>query len=439
VVAGEHRANVAKAQRPERARHDDEAVVGGRYVGGVTKTDTIVAESAGSEEGRVAALVDDLLASLPPSGTDRVTFLGGQFDRGLAWVHFPVGCGGLGLRPRHQKYVNERIAAAGGPSAMYGNPIGYGMCGPTVVEWGSDRQKDRYLRPLFTGEEVWCQLFSEPGAGSDFAGLASRGVRDGDEWVVNGQKVWTTLAHIARWGLLVVRTDPEAVKHAGLTAFVVDMRAPGVEVRPLRQMTGDAEFNEVYFTDARIPDGEMLGRPGDGWRVSLTTLMNERVSIGGVIPKRGSGVIGELVKVWSSLPAEAKTPVAREEVMRLWSRAEVLRLTNIRASAVRKLGDPGPEGSIAKAAAANLNKDVFACAINLTGASGMLYGDYAMSRPVHVEESASLQQAFLRSRANSIEGGTTEVMYNILGERVLGLPGDVRVDRDIPWSQVPRS
>ena len=145
-------------------------------------------------------------------------------------------------------------------------------------------RSERYLRPLFTGEEIWCQLFSEPGAGSDFAGLSSRGVRDGDEWIVNGQKVWTTLAHLSRWGLLVVRTDPEAVKHAGLTAFVVDMHAPGVEVRPLRQMTGEAEFNEVYFTDTRIPDSERLGNVGDGWRVSLTTLMNERVSIGGAIP-----------------------------------------------------------------------------------------------------------------------------------------------------------
>jgi alkylation response protein AidB-like acyl-CoA dehydrogenase len=210
-------------------------------------------------------------------------------------------------------------------------------------------------------------------------------------------------------------------------------------VRPLRQMTGDAEFNEVYFTDTRIPAREMLGRPGDGWRVSLTTLMNERVSIGGVIPRRGSGVIAELVKTWKALPAEQQTAAARDEVMKLWSRAEVLRLTNIRASGARKMGVPGPEGSISKAASANLNKDVLDYAVTLMGAQGMLYGDYTMSRPRHAEQSATLQQAFLRSRANSIEGGTTEVMYNILGERVLGLPGDVRVDRDVPWSQVPRN
>jgi alkylation response protein AidB-like acyl-CoA dehydrogenase len=322
---------------------------------------------------------------------------------------------------------------------MYRNPIGHGMCGPTVVVWGSEEQKQRYLRPLFTGEEVWCQLFSEPGSGSDFAGLSSKGVRDGDEWIVNGQKVWTTLAHLSRWGLLVVRTDAEAVKHAGLTAFVVDMQAPGVEVRPLRQMTGEAEFNEVYFTDVRIPNAEMLGNPGDGWRVSLTTLMNERVSIGGTIPQKGSGTIQALTSTWAKLPAERQDAATRDDVMKLWSRAEVLRLTNIRANQMRKMGDPGPEGSIGKMASANLNKDIYAKVMDLLGADGMLYGSYEMVRPETAMGFDTMQKAFLRSRANSIEGGTTEVMLNILGERVLGLPGDVRVDRDVPWSKVPRN
>lgn len=393
-------------------------------------------------EQEVEALLDELLAELPPSTTDRVEFLDAQFDRGLAWVHFPVGLGGLGINPKHQKVVNQRVGAAGGPNPMFVNPIGYGMCAPTLATWGSEEQQQRYLRPLFTGEEVWCQLFSEPGAGSDFAGLAARGYQDGEHWIVNGQKVWTSLAHVSKWGLLVVRTDSEAVKHAGLTAFVVDMEAPGVEVRPLRQITGDAEFNEVYFTDTRIPDAEMLGRPGDGWRVSLTTLMNERVSIGGIIPERGSGIIKPLVDVWEALPAERRTDAARDEVVKLWSRAEVLRLTNIRAAQNRKMGDPGPEGSIAKAASADLNKDVLSMAVTLLGADGLLYGEYTMDRPrfsAFAEGEGSLQKMFLRARANSIEGGTTEVMKNILGERVLGLPGDVRVDRDVPWSQVPRN
>ena len=388
-------------------------------------------------------LLDDLVAQLleecDPKTRDSTTFLGAQFDKGLAWVHFPVGHGGLGINPKLQRVVNERLFAAGAPNPMYRNPIGHGMCAPTVVAWGSDAQKQRYLRPLFTSEEIWCQLFSEPGAGSDFAGLAAKGVRDGDEWNVNGQKVWTTLAHLARFGLLVVRTDPEAVKHAGLTAFVVDMHAPGVEVRPLRQMTGEAEFNEVYFTDVRIADSEMLGKPGDGWRVSLTTLMNERVSIGGTMPQKGSGTIQALTSTWAGLPDGRKDPASRDEVMKLWSRAEVLRLTNIRANQNRKMGDPGPEGSIAKMAYADLNKDIYAMVMNLMGAEGMLYGSYEMVRPETAMMFETMQKAFLRSRANTIEGGTTEVMKNILGERVLGLPGDVRVDREVPWSQVPRN
>ncbi len=388
-------------------------------------------------------LVDDLAMQLleecDPKTHDSTTFLGAQFDKGLAWVHFPVDHGGLGVNPKLQKVVNERLVAAGAPNAYYRNPIGHGMCGPTVVAWGSEEQKRRYLRPLFTGEEIWCQLFSEPGAGSDFAGLAAKGVRDGEEWTVNGQKVWTTLAHLSRFGLLVVRTDAEAVKHAGLTAFVVDMHAPGVEVLALRQMTGEAEFNEVFFTDVRIPNTEMLGNPGDGWRVSLTTLMNERVSIGGTMPAKGTGTIQALTSTWASLPEDRKDAASRNEVTKLWSRAEVLRLTNIRANQNRKMGDPGPEGSIAKMAYADLNKDIYAKVIDLMGAEGMLYGSYGMIRPETAMAFEYMQKAFLRSRANSIEGGTTEVMKNILGERVLGLPGDVRVDREVPWSQVPRN
>ncbi|MEO1058619.1 MAG: acyl-CoA dehydrogenase family protein, partial [Actinomycetota bacterium] len=253
------------------------------------------------------------------------------------------------------------------------------------------------------------------------------------------QKVWTTLAHLSKWGLLVVRTDPQAVKHAGLTAFVVDMQDPTVEIRPLRQMTGEAEFNEVFFSDTRIAHNEMLGKPGDGWRASLTTLMNERVSIGGTIPAKGSGTIASLVNAWNDLPDEAKTPVARDDVMKLWARAEVLRLTNIRANQMRKSGDPGPEGSIGKMASADLNKDIYDEVMNLLGADGLLYGSYEMVRPETAMGADTLQKAFLRSRANSIEGGTTEVMKNILGERVLGLPGDVRVDREVPWSEVPRN
>ncbi|MDZ7676496.1 MAG: acyl-CoA dehydrogenase family protein [Acidimicrobiales bacterium] len=399
-----------------------------------------VTESAPTtDDARVEEAIDRLLAEHPPTETDVVSFLGAQFDAGLAWVHYDEGFGGLGLAARHQKTINERIQAAGGPAAPARNPIGHGMSAPTIYTHGSDEQKHRYLRPLFTGEEIWCQLFSEPGAGSDVASLAMRAEQDGDEWVVNGQKVWTTLAHVASFGTLVARHDPNQPKHKGLTHFVVDMQAPGVEVRPLRQMTGDAEFNEVYFTDVRIPDSERLGEVGEGWRVAITTLMNERVSIGGAIPERGSGAIGAVRKVFEEHVADHDA-ARRDEFMKLWVRADVTRLTNIRASQNRKLGDPGPEGSVGKLASAELNKDLFAFAVDCMGPEGQLYGSYAMERGAGVGlAGVPTQQLFLRMRANSIEGGTTEVMKNILGERVLGLPGDIRVDKDKPWSEVPRS
>jgi alkylation response protein AidB-like acyl-CoA dehydrogenase len=316
------------------------------------------------------------------------------------------------------------------------------MGAPTVVTHGSEAQKQRYLRPLFTNEEIWCQLFSEPGAGSDVAGLSSKAVLDGDEWILNGQKVWTTLAHMARWGMIVARTDPNQPKHKGLTYFVVDMHAPGVEVRPLFQITGEAEFNEVYFTDVRIPDSERLGEVGEGWRVSLTTLMNERVAIGGQIPRRGSGFIGELVKIWTrNFPAGSPERALKlEAMMKMWVRAEVLRLTNVRASQQRAQGTPGPEGSIGKLAMAELHKDLTSLAVELLGTEGLLFPDgYPMERPQTTALWRNPQQSFLRSRANSIEGGTTEIMKNILAERVLGLPGDIRVDKDRPWLEVPRS
>ena len=401
-------------------------------------TESARPDARSDDEARVLDLCAQLVADRPPQQTHPVEFLGHQFDLGLAWVHFPDGNGGLGLSPKLQKLINETLAAAGAPRAGGLNPIGHGMGAPTVVTHGSDAQKQRYLRPLFTNEEIWCQLFSEPGAGSDVAGLSSRAVRDGDEWVVNGQKVWTTLAHVARWGMLVARTDPDAPKHKGLTYFVVDMHAPGVEVRPLFQITGEAEFNEVYFTDVRIPDAERLGEVGEGWRVSLTTLMNERVAIGGQIPPRGSGFIGQLMTTYSATGAH--DAATRDRVMRLWIRAEVLRLTNIRASHTRAQGTPGPEGSIGKLSMAEVHKDITECAVDLLGAQGTLFpAGYPMARPQTTALWNNDQQAFLRARANSIEGGTTEIMKNILAERVLGLPGDIRTDKDRPWVEVPRS
>ncbi len=391
------------------------------------------------EEARIDGLIDQLLEELDPVETPVEEFLGRQYDLGLAWVHFPEGFGGLELSPRLQTRINHRLAEAGAPNPYYRNPIGYGMGAPTVVTHGSEAQKQRYLRPLFTGEEVWCQMFSEPGAGSDVAGLSTRAERDGDEWIFNGQKVWTSLAHQSRWGMLVARNDPDQPKHKGLTYFVIDMHQPGVDVRPLRQMTGTAEFNEVYFTNARTPDNERLGEVGDGWRVAITTLMNERVSIGGTVPAKGSGIIQFAVQAFAQRSDDGlATAVDRDELMQLWVRAEVHRLTNARASAMRKAGEPGPEGSVGKLAAAELNQDVMSFTVNLLGANGMLYTDYSIDSNESAQDLAHPERAFLRSRANSIEGGTTEVMKNILGERVLGLPGDIRADKG-PWNQIARS
>jgi alkylation response protein AidB-like acyl-CoA dehydrogenase len=392
-----------------------------------------------TEEQRVTALCDELLAEHDPKNTPPSEFLGAQFDRGLAWVHFPEGAGGLGLSPKLQNVVNQKLFPAGAPVPYGRNPIGHGMCAPTIVTHGSDAQKQRYLRPLFSGEEIWCQMFSEPGAGSDVAGLSTRAVRDGDEWVLNGQKVWTTLAHVASFGIVLARTDPEQVKHKGMTMFVIDMHAPGVEVRPLVQATGEAEFNEVYMTDVRIADRERLGDVGEGWHVSLTTLMNERVSIGGQVNPRGSGVIAVAMNQWKHYPGRHDA-VARDHLVRLWIEAEVNRLTNMRASQSRRKGTPGPEGSVGKLAMAGLNQRIMSFTMDLMGADAMLYPTgYPMDRPKTAMDLSNPQKAFLRVQANSIEGGTTNIMKNILGERVLGLPGEPRADKDLPWSQVPRS
>jgi alkylation response protein AidB-like acyl-CoA dehydrogenase len=388
----------------------------------------------------VVARVEELLASCPPGVTGDRTFLGAQFDAGLAWVHFPTGHGGLGLSRALQPLVDQMLRDAGAPNGKTGNIIGYGMAAPTLVSLGSEDQRRRYLRPLFSGEEIWCQLFSEPGAGSDVASLSSRAVRDGDEWVLNGQKVWSTLAHTARRGIVLARTDPSAPKHKGLTYFVLDMDSSGVEVRPLRQMTGHAEFNEVYFTDVRIPDSERLGPVGDGWRGALVTLMNERVSIGSAFSERGSGIISVALDLWAR--SSERDPLRRDQLTRLWVEAEVLRLTNIRASVNAAQGTPGPEGSIAKLMFAEVNQRIAEFCVNVQGAAGMLYDSFEMRRPEVADLATTTQmpqRLFLRSRANSIEGGTSEVLRNILGERVLGLPGEIRVDKDRPWSEVRRN
>ncbi len=397
-------------------------------------------------EAEVRALARQLVEDVPPDQVGQFEFRGAQFDRGLAMVQFPEGLGGLGLSSRRlQTAVDSELRSAGVTyNDLLINPIGIGMGGPVVLTYASDEQKQRLLRPMFTGEEIWCQMFSEPGSGSDVAGLSTRAERDGDEWIVNGQKVWTTLAHVSRWGMLVARTNPDQPKHKGRTYFLLDRESPGVEVRPLHQITGEAEFNEVFLSDVRIPHDRVFGDVGGGWGAAVTTLMNERVALGGGVPKKGSGPIQDLVDVWKET-RDSLDPVTgavlRDRVADLWAQAEALRLTNWRAREASRGGNPGPEGSVTKLMSAEMNQHIYETCMDIVGAGGMLYeAGYERKRPDGLRGSDShVRYAFLRARANTIEGGTSEVMRNILGERVLGLPGDVRVDKELPWSEVPRN
>jgi alkylation response protein AidB-like acyl-CoA dehydrogenase len=396
--------------------------------------------STEGESARVAQAARKVIEAQDPRSVPHAEFLGACFDAGLCWVHFPEGLGGLGVSRGQQAVADAILHEAGAPAAHDLNLIGYGMAAPTIREHAqTDELKRTWLRPLATAEDIWCQLFSEPGAGSDLAGLATSAVRDGEEWVVNGQKVWTTLAHCARWALLLARTDPDVPKHKGLTYFVVDMRDPGVEIRPLRQMTGLAEFNEVYLTDVRVPDAHRLGALGAGWSVAMTTLMNERSSIGAAGGCRGDGTIADGVALWIQRP-DRHTPVRRDRLAQLWLRAEAQRLTSERARATATVRGPGPEGSLDKLVAAELNQHVYEFCMDLLGPEGTLYSDYSMRdvTPEEANSGATVQERFLRSRANTIEGGTSEVLRNILGERILGLPGDLRADSGRPWREVPR-
>ena len=355
-------------------------------------------------------------------------------EAGWATPTWPVEYGGAGLEPGQARIVNDELTRYQVPRSF--NIIGIGMGGPTVMQWGTPEQAKRWLPPMAQHREIWCQLFSEPSAGSDVAGLATRAVRDGDEWVVNGQKVWTTLAHMAKWGMLVARTNPDVPKHKGMTYFIVDMESPGVEVRPLKQITGDAEFNEVFFTDVRIPDANRLGDEGQGWSVATETLMNERVALSGAGSAGGDNVGGGPV---DALIAEAKRagswddPVIRDRLVQAAIDGRVIKITNLRAAAARKGGKrAGPEGSITKLFQAEYNKRLQNLAMDVLGTQATAWS---------TDDSDTLAKVrgFLRSRANTIEGGTSEIMRNILGERVLGLPKEPSVDRDIPWKDVARS
>jgi len=382
--------------------------------------------------------VKAFLAEYDPTVEEPLDFLRARFDAGLAWVAYPDGRGGRGLPQALQPEVDRLFEEAGAPSnGPLSNAIGLGMAAPTILVCGTEEQKQRFLRPLWTGEEIWCQLFSEPGAGSDLANVATRAVRDGDEWVVNGQKVWTSNAHAARFAILVARTDPEKVKHAGLTYFICDMTDPGVEVRPLRQITGEAEFNEVFLTDVRVPDSNRIGAVGEGWRVANTTLNNERVSIGKGAGREG-GMIGVVAATWREHP-ERQTPELQDRMVRLWVDAEAARVTGSQLAQKLTSGQPGPEGSMMKLLFARIAQELSGLEVELLGEDGLRFSDWTFTRSAHQDFTGrDAGYRYLRAKGNSIEGGTSEIIRNIVAERVLGLPTEARNDKDRPWKEVAK-
>jgi alkylation response protein AidB-like acyl-CoA dehydrogenase len=326
---------------------------------------------------------------------------------GWAGVSWPKAYGGRGATLVEQAIFNEEVVRARAPSAA--NVLGLAMGGPTVIAHGTDEQKARYLEPILSADEIWCQGFSEPGSGSDLASLQTRAVRHGDEWLVTGQKVWTTLAHHSKWCMLVARTDPGAPKHQGLTYFLLDMEQAGVEIRPLVQITGEAEFNELFLEEARIPHANIVGGEGNGWNVAITTLMHERSTLAFGLQVQVKQYLRELMDD-AREGGQSADPVVRDRLAQLYIESEVLRLNAYRGlTAVMRTGVPGPEGSLGKWQWAEVNQALTELALDLAG-------------PRALVRSEPWSYRFLRARANSIEGGTTEILKNIVAERILGLP-----------------
>lgn len=351
-------------------------------------------------------------------------------DAGWACLTWPKEYGGRGATAIQSVIWNQEEARYNTPPNIFG--IGLGMCGPTILTHGTDKQKQQWIPQLLSGEKIWCQLFSEPAAGSDLAGLRSTAVRDGNDWIINGQKIWTTGAHFCDWGILVVRHDPTVAKHSGLTYFVVDMHSKGVEVRPITQINGGQGFNEVFFTDVRIPDANRLSEVGNGWAVALTTLMNERASIGG----GGGGSVNELIKLAKTVQIDGRpaieTTAVRHQIARFYTRNKGVKMTGSRTlSALSQGKTPGPESSLGKLIGAKNAQEMAAFAIELQGASGML------NDPDETSGLAEWQARYLAIPGLRIAGGTDEILRNIISERVLRLPPESRADKGIAFKDIP--
>ncbi|MCX7273829.1 MAG: acyl-CoA dehydrogenase family protein [Burkholderiales bacterium] len=350
---------------------------------------------------------------------------------GFAGITWDPQWGGRGGTPIQQVIYSQEEANYNVSKGYF--DIGLGMCIPTLMTYGKPDQLERHVRPALRGEEIWCQLFSEPSAGSDVAGLRTRAERDGDDWVINGQKIWTSGAHYCDFGILLTRTDPNAPKHAGLTMFFLDMKSPGVEVRRIKQISGTSNFNEVFFTNVRIPDAQRLGAVGAGWKVSITTLMNERLAVGEA-PGPDSADILKLVRALDIDGEPAlSNPAVRERLADWYVKTQGLKFTRFRSMTALSRGQtPGPEASIAKVISANKLQEIASFGIDLLGQSG------AVMDPELAPMQAWFQEALLYAPGMRIAGGTDEILRNIIAERVLGLPGDVRVDKTLPFSQLPQ-
>ena len=351
---------------------------------------------------------------------------------GYAAITWPTEFGGLGGSPIQSVIYSQEESNFEVPGGFF--DIGLGMCIPTMMAWATKEQNERFVKPALYGEEIWCQLFSEPSAGSDVAGLRTKAERDGDDWIINGQKVWTSGAHYCDYGIIVTRSDPTAPKHKGLTFFFLDMKSPGIEVRPIKQMSGEANFNEVFFTDVRVPDSQRLGDVGEGWKVALTTLMNERLAIG-----QGSGVdYTELLKLARQTELETgpaiKDANVREHLADWYVETQGLKYTKFRTlTALSKGETPGPESSIGKIVSGPKMQDLASFAMDLQGQGGILQGD------ADAEMNAAFQNQWMWGAGYRIAGGTDEILRNIVSEQVLGLPQDIRVDKKVPFNELPGS
>ncbi len=353
-------------------------------------------------------------------------------EAGWACIRWPKEYGGRDATPIEQVILGQEESKVDAPNTgMFS--IGQGMAAPTLMTWATEEQKKEYLPRLASGEDVWCQLFSEPAGGSDLAALRTKAEKDGDDWVINGQKIWTSGAHYSDFGILVVRTDPNLPKHQGLTYFFLDMKSPGIEIKPIRQISGGANFNEVYFTDVRIPDSQRLGAVGQGWQVALTTLMNERASIGG---GGGSARTDTLMRLASEVMIDDEPAIrdksVRAQIANWYVREAGLKYTGYRSMTALSRGEtPGPENSIGKLVGAPMAQDLANLAIDLMEQAGVSY------TPLEESFDNLFQSTYMSIPGLRIAGGTDEIMANIIAERVLGLPQDVRVDKGIPFSDVP--